>query len=123
MDPIERLADQELRLLSADLQVQLERGTAMRPVLYLLNEARKKAGKAILLFIDADPTDAKLMRRLQAEIAIYDDMVINARKLLAMGNEANQRVAEGDREEMEEIVAGMTDTERQLHGFERRGID
>ena len=44
MDPIERLADQELRLLSADLLVQLERGTAMRPVLYLLNEARKKAG-------------------------------------------------------------------------------
>lgn len=123
MDPIERLADVELRLLSADLQVQLERGTAMAPVLYLLNAARVKAAKAVVLFIDADPENPALMRRLQGEIKLYDDMVTHARTLLAMGKEATQRISEQDRAEMEEVIAGMTDDERRLHGFERRGID
>lgn len=123
MDPILRLGDEQLRLLAADIQVQLERGTGTRPVLYLLAQAREKAAKAIVLFMDADPTDAPLIRRLQQEITLYNDMVTSAQALLSAGREANQRIAERDRAELEEVITSMTDDERRLHGFEKRGID
>lgn len=123
MDPILRLGDEQLRLLSADLQVQLERGTGTRPVAFMLTQARQKAAKAIVLFMDADPADAALIARLQREITLYDDMVTSAKALLSAGREANQRIMERDRAELEEVIMNMTEDERRLHGFERRGID
>lgn len=122
-DPIMRLADAQLSLLSADLQVQLERGTGTRPVLFMLAKARERAAKAVLLFMDADTTDAALMLRLQQEINVYNDMVTSARELMISGKEARNRVKEQDRIELEEVIANMTDDERRLHGFERQGID
>lgn len=123
MDPILRLGDEQLRLLAADLQVQLERGTGTRPVLYMLAQARAKAAKAIVMFMDADAKDEPLIRRLQQEITIYNDMVTSAQALLSAGREANQRVNEKDRAELEDVIMSMTDDERRLHGFEKRGID
>lgn len=123
MDPILRLGDVQLRLLAADLQVQLERNTGTRPVLFMLSQAREKAAKAIVMFMDADPEDSPLIRRLQQEITIYNDMVTSAQSLLSAGREANQRIKEKDRAELEEVIMGMTDEERRLHGFETRGID
>lgn len=123
MDPILRLADEQLRVLAADLQVQLERGTGTRPVLFMLAQAREKAAKAIVLFMDADPEDARLIARLQREITIYNDMATSAQALLSVGREANQRITEKDRSELEEVIMSMTDDERRLHGFEKRGID
>jgi len=123
MDPILRLGDEQLRLLAADLQVQLERGTGTRPILFMLSQAREKAAKAIVMFMDADADDPALIRRLQQEITIYNDMVTSAQALLSAGREANQRIKEKDRAELEEVIMSMTDDERRLHGFEQRGID
>lgn len=123
MDPILRLGDEQLRLLAADLQVQLERGIGTRPVAYLLSQARQKAAKAVVLFLDADPEDVPLIRRLQRELTLYNDMVVAAQQLMAAGREANQRIAENDRAELEEVIADMSDDQRRLHGFEPRGID
>lgn len=122
-DPIEKLADDELRFLSADIQVQLERGTATRPVLYLLSEARKKAAKAFVMFMDADPNDSKLIARLQSEAKLYDDMVLACRGMLTRGKEADRRIRESDREALEEITADMSDDERRLNNLEPRGTD
>jgi len=123
MDPILRLGDEQLRLLAADLQVQLERGTGTRPVAFMLAKAREKAAKAIVLFLDADPEDTNLIRRLQRELTVYNDLMTSAQELMAMGREANQRITEVDRAEMEEVIADMDDDQRRLHGFEPRGVD
>lgn len=123
MDPILRLGDEQLRLLAADLQVQLERGTGTRPIAFMLAKARQKAAKAMVLFLDADPEDTPLIRRLQRELTLYNDMVTAAQELMAAGREANQRIAETERAELEEVIANMTNEERKLHGFEQRGID
>lgn len=123
MDPILRLGDEQMRVLAADLQVQLERGTGTRPVAYFLARARQMAAKAIVLFMDADPEDIALIRRLQGEIKLYNDMVTSAQQLMAAGREANARIAESDRAELEEVIADMSDDQRRLHGFEPRGID
>jgi hypothetical protein len=123
MDPIEKLADEQLRFLSADLQVQLERGTGTRPVLWLLANARKKAAKAFVMFMDADPGDVKLIQRLQAEVKLYDDMILSCRALFARGKEADRNIRESDREALEEIASEMTDEERRLNNIEPRGQD
>lgn len=123
MDAIERLADERLLELSTDIQVQLEKGTALRPVAYMLAEARKKAAKAILLFIDVDPHDWKLILRLQNEIKVYDDMVTAARSVIAHGEDAKHRITEKDRAELESIVRDMSPEERRLYNMEPRRTD
>jgi geranylgeranyl pyrophosphate synthase len=123
-DPVEKLADEQLLLIAADLQVQLERKTAMRPVLFFLAEARTRAAKAILILaLDTDPEDVVKIRKLQAEIAIYDDMITSARKLMAMRKEALARIKESDRDAIDEMIVDMSDDERRLNGFEPRGKD
>lgn len=123
MDPIRKLSDEQLRAIAADLQVQLERGTGTRPVLWMLAQARERAGKALVMFIDADAEDPKLIRQLQAEVKLYDDMVNACRQLIRRGKEADARIRESDRAAMDEVVMEMTEDERRLHGLEPRGID
>lgn len=124
MDPIEQLSDEQLVLLAADLQVQLEKTTAMRPVLFMLAKARHRARTALLaLGLDVEPEDTKLIRSLQNEVKLYDDMVTACRELLASGKEAHHRISEQERDALDEVVVNMSDDERRLHGFELRGKD
>jgi hypothetical protein len=126
MDPIEKLGDEHLRALATDLMVQLEKGTALRPVLWMLAQARKRAAKAVAMFIDLDindVVDVPALRKLQMEICIYDDMVRNARELLARGREADQRIGEDDRLAIEEIVAEMSPEDRRLYQLTQQGAD
>jgi len=126
MDPIEKLGNEHLRLLAADLMVQLEKGTALRPVLWMLVQARKRAAKAVAMFIDldiGDTVDVPTLRKLQAEICIYDDMVRSCRELLAIGREAELRVGEDDRLAIDEIVMEMSEEDRRLYQLQQRGAD
>jgi len=126
MDPIEKLGNEQLRLLAADLMVQLENGTALRPVLWMLVQARKRAAKAVAMFIDldiGDTVDVPTLRKLQAEICIYDDMVRSCRELLAIGREAELRVGEDDRLAIDEIVMEMSEEDRRLYQLQQRGAD
>ena len=123
MDPIVELAEKRLRELAVDVEVQLEKGTAMRPVLWLLIQARKRASGAMKLFLDVDPADAKAVRMIQIELKVYDDMVSNLRLLVARGKEADHAIAEQDRTEMSEAVMHMTEDERRMYGLQPRGID
>lgn len=122
-DPIEKLADEQLLLLAADVQVQLERGTAMRPVLYMLAEARKRAANALLLFMDVDAEKPADIRKLQAELKLYDDMVGSTRMMLQMGREAQTRIDENDRIAIEEIMQGMSAEDRRLIQLQPQGTD
>jgi hypothetical protein len=112
MDPIEKLGNEQLRLLAADLMVQLEKGTAYRPVLWMLVQARKRAAGAIDLFIDVDPEDVDAVRKIKAEILVYTDMVRSCRELLAKGREAEARIGEDDRLAIEEDRSGNGEEDR-----------
>lgn len=123
MDPIEKLGNEQLRAVAADLMVQLERGTGLRPVLWMLVQARKRAAAAIAMFIDVDADDAVAIRKLQAEVLVYYDMVRNARELLARGREADQRIDEDDRLAIDEIVQEMSEEDRRLYRLQQQGVD
>jgi hypothetical protein len=123
MDAIEEVAEERLRELAADLQVQLEKGTGMRPAAWMLAQARKKAAKAVVLFLDVDVEDTKLVRRLQGELKLYDDMVTACQALVARGKEADYRITESDRAALDEVVMQMTPEERRLHKLEPIGKD
>jgi hypothetical protein len=122
-DPIEKLADQQLLLLAADVQVQLEKGTAMRPVLYMLAEARSRAAKALLLFMDVDAEKPADIRKLQSELKLYDDMIGSVRMMLQMGREAQSRISEDNRLEIQEIVDSMSPEDRRLYNLQPQGSD
>lgn len=115
-DPIGRIA--ELRLLenSADLIVQLEKGTGTRPILHLLHKARARAVAANIQLVIADAGDTKTILKLQSEIAIYDDMVTACREIVADGRDAEASINDAERQEIQDVI--MTPEQRQLHGFD-----
>jgi hypothetical protein len=112
-DPIEALSDLRLLELSADLQVQLERGTGTRPMLWILSKARQQAAAAIVQFSILDPTDVAAVRLCQTEIARYDDLVRWCRDLLAAGREIEEKMNEQDREDISSL---FTPDEAHMHG-------
>lgn len=120
-DPIERIADEHFIELAADLQVQLEKGTGTRPVLWLLSEARKRAVSATFALTKIDPMKTDDIRHLQNEISLYDDMIQDCKNLMSRGKEADRRLHERDREELQGVV--MADDDRELFGLEPMGSD
>jgi hypothetical protein len=120
-DPIERIADEHLIKLAADLQVQLEKGTAMRPVLYLLAEQRKKARAAVVQMTLLEPTDAAGIAVCLRSIHLYDDMISACQALMKRRKDAEHRIHERDREEIEDVILG--DDDRALFGLEPKGTD
>lgn len=122
-DPIEKLADEQLLLLATDIQVQLEKGTAMRPVLYMLAESRRRAATALLLFMDIDAEKPADIRKLQSELKLYDDMVASVRMMLQMGREAETRIHENDRLAIDEIMQAMSPEDRRLINLQPQGTD
>lgn len=122
-DPIEALANEQLYELAADVQVQLERGTGTRPVLWLLSEQRAKASSAMMKLVEVDATEIDAIRTLQNEIRLYGDLVTACQNLMTRGREADAEIAETDRSDMAEIVGSMSPEDRRLHGLEQGSDD
>ena len=120
-DPIEGLADMRLLELYGDLLVQLEKGTGTRPVLWLLNQQRKKAVVAFSKLIEIDASEQVAIRALQSEIRLYSDLIESCKALLHRGKEADRKISEDDRSEFERIIA--TPEQEQLYGINQRGLD
>jgi len=123
MEAIEELAAERMVELSADIQVQLEKGTGTRPVLWMLMKARRRAARAIDMIVDVDPVDSESIRKIKNEITIYNDMIEAAREMLERGREADSKIKEGDRAAIDEIVQGMSAEERKLYQIEPRRTD
>lgn len=122
-DPIVALSAEHLLKMAADLQVQLERGTAMRPVLYLLNEARKKAADAMTKLVEVDASEESAIRALQNEVRLFGDMVEACRSLMDIGKAEMHRIKESDREFVADLVENLDEeTQRQL-GVQPASID
>lgn len=122
-DPIEKLADDKLYELAADVMVQLERGTGTRPVLYMVDQARARAAKAILMMMDVDAENASDIRKLQAEMKLYDDMIASARMMLQRGRNADSKIREANRAEIEDLAHDLSPEERRLYQLQPQGSD
>ena len=120
-DPIEMLSHAELLRISADVQVQLEKNTAHRPVLFMLARARQAAAAAITQLVIVEPDKISEIRSLQNEVRLYDKMVDACRAMLERGNEADARIREEDREDMHELL--VNDEQRKLYGLYSKGFD
>ena len=103
-DAIIALSQEQLAQLSIDLQVQLEHGTATRPVLWLLKGARDRAAQAMRDLIDIKATDAVGIVLLQNTVQQYSDMVEDCRQLLARGKEADREIDENVRTEIADVL-------------------
>lgn len=122
-DPITALADDKLLLLAADVQVQLERGTANRPVLWLLVRAREKAAEALTKLVEVDASEESAIRALQNEVRLYGDMVEHCRNLMEVGRSEMARIKESDRETMAELVQDLDEETQRLIGVQPASID
>lgn len=122
-DPIEELGNEQLYLLATDLRVQLEKGTANAPVLFLLNTARAKARVALAKMVEVDAGEVDAMRSLQQDVRLYGDMIAACQALVAAGREADSLISESDRGELEEIVRDMSLEDRKILGLQQQGDD
>lgn len=102
--PSQMMAMRKLMEASASLEVQFDKDAGRRPVLFLLKKAREAAVAAMDALIFVDPTRADDVRQLQHEIRRYDDLVTWCREIIIDGKEADQRLAEIDREEFASAV-------------------
>jgi hypothetical protein len=123
IDPIERIAEERLYELSVDLQVQLEKGTGTRPILWMLVQARKKAAAATTQLVLADAEKPADIRKCQAAILLYDDLIDLCRALLKRGKEADYRIHESDREELADLTRDLSPEEQRMTGLEPEGTD
>jgi hypothetical protein len=123
MTPIDRLSDDVLVALAADVIVQLERGTGTRPILFMLADARERARTAISMLIEAEPDQTVIIRKLQNEVKLFIDMIDSAKGVIERGKEADRNIKDDDRAAIDEMVMGMSDEERRLYKFEPRGYD
>lgn len=98
------MALQKLMQASAALEVQFDRDASRRPILFLLKKAREAAATAMDAIVFCDPNDAPLVRQLQHEIRRYDDLVTWCREIIIEGKEADQRLAEIEREEFASAI-------------------
>lgn len=119
-DPITEIATAQLIALAIDVQVQLERGSGTRPVLWLLQRSRERAAVAIFALAKIDPTKAEDIRHLQNEISLYDDMITDFRELMARGKEADRELDEQDRHTLSDL---LTPEDARAAGIEQTAED
>jgi hypothetical protein len=123
MDSLERLTDEQLWLLADNIKSQLEKKPENQPVIYLLAQQRQRAVKAVMGLINVDPTKADDIRGYQQEAALYFDLMEHVREMLQRGREADQRIAENERESLSNALDDMDPEERRALQIEPRGDD
>lgn len=96
-DFIASLSNEELVTLSVDLQVQLEKGTGTRPVLWLLARTRERAASALALLADVNVTKPTDILTLQHQVHSYRELMEDCRALLTRGRDADRQLAESER--------------------------
>lgn len=103
-DAIERLALERAVTVSAVLEVQLEKNPKLQPMAAILGLAKEQAAIAMRGLVFADPSEVEKVRAFQHEVRRYDDLVEWAKKIVVDGKEADRRLAEIDRQELEQLV-------------------
>ena len=110
-DPISSLALERAALISADIEEQLtarnEHG--MRPLIAVLAKAKAQAADAIAALVDAAPSDAAAIARLQNEVKRFADLVRFLREIVNEGLDERYEVEDSLRDELERLIAPPDD--------------
>lgn len=103
---IEHLSERHLIEMSGDIEVQLERGAkqGFRPIALLLVKARQQAAAAITQLCLADPADSTAIKLLQNEVVRFDDLLKFCREIVQKGKEADRKLTNEEREEVQDLV-------------------
>ena len=91
-DPLYTLALQRASRLSIEVEAQLTSRVKSEPLLVVLHTAKEQAATALASLADVDPTDSIEIRRLQNEVARFDDLVRWLRQMLFDGPEADREL-------------------------------
>lgn len=102
-DAIERLALNRAVALSAELEVQLDKNARLQPMAAILALAREQAALAMRGLVFEDPTNIEKVRAFQHEVRRYDDLVEWTHKLIVDGKEADRRLDQMERDELDDI--------------------
>jgi hypothetical protein len=102
-DAIERLALNRAVEISAELEVQLDKNAKLQPMVVILAIAREQAAIAMRGLVMVDPNDTKQVREFQNEVRRYDDLVDWTQKLIVAGKEADRRLDQMERDELDDI--------------------
>src|ERR1043165_5308305 len=110
-DPITSLALERAALISADIEEQLtaRERDGMRPLIAVLAKAKVQAAAAIAALIDAPPSDAAAIARLQNEVRRFADLVRFLREIVNDGLDESYEVADAERAELEQLIAPPDD--------------
>jgi hypothetical protein len=110
-DPVASLALERAALISADIEEQLtaRKEHGMRPLIAVLAKARREAADALAALADAPCTDANAIARLQNEVRRFADLVRWLREIVNEGLDDRYEVADGERDELERLVAPPDD--------------
>lgn len=102
-DAIERLALNRAVAFSAELEVQLDKNARLQPMAAILALAREQAALAMRGLVFEDPTNIEKVRAFQNEVRRYDDLVAWTHKLIVDGKEADRRLDQMERDELDDI--------------------
>jgi hypothetical protein len=105
MVPNLEYGEKQIADLAIDMQVQLEKGTGTRPVLWLLVRARRRAADAIFTLTTIDPTQTAAIITLQSQIQLYAELMEDCREMLTRGREADRKIDEEDRIEIADVLS------------------
>lgn len=123
-DPLAHVARDKalLRRVSdyIDLEIQLDKSAAHRPVVTMLGMARDEAAEAMVSLSLVDPAKTEDIRALQNIVVRFDDLVKWARKIIADGRDAEVEV-ESRSDSFEDVVDYLRDTD-QMGEAEMLGI-
>ena len=76
----------------------------------MLAKAKAEAALAIAALVDAPPSDAAAIARLQNEVKRFSDLVRFLREIVMDGLDEAYEVADAERDELERLVAPPDDT-------------
>ena len=104
IDALSKLALARTQAAASDIEAQLSIKNGQRPVVMMLQYAKIEAASALGALVSADPEDPKLIRKLQNEVARFDDLCRWLREVVIAGKEAEEELTDADRNEMIEIL-------------------
>lgn len=119
-DFIEQLGAGHLADIAIDFKIQLEKKSSIRPVLWLLCRAKRRASSAISDLVRVDVTKTSQIVLLQSQIEMYDILMQDCEALLALGHEADHEIDEADRMD---IVDALSPEEARAAGLVQTAED
>lgn len=99
---------------AADIEAQLVIESGHRPILLMIQMAKREAANAMSALVEVDPFETRKIQRLQNEVRRFTDLCCWLQDVIRAGREAEEQITREDRDEMIEILAETPEGQREL---------